>query len=84
MPDADDKEANKETELWRIVYFAPAVLGITMLLLIFLVFREEPITYCMTMGLEDQGKRHMALIYKKKDPSSKETISELIDLKYSF
>ena len=84
LPDAKDLEANKADELWRVIYLMPAVIGIIELLLIMLVFKQEPIAYCIMMGYEEQGKKHMHRVYRKADPDSAETIDELLELQYNF
>ena len=53
LPDATDSEANKVDELWRVIYLVPAFIGIVELLLITLVFKQEPIAYCLMMGYEE-------------------------------
>ena len=53
LSDAKDLEANKADELWRVIYLMPAFIGIIELLLIQLVFRQEPIAYCIMMGYEE-------------------------------
>ena len=80
LPDAEDFEANKGDELWRVIYLMPAFIGITELLLIMLVFKEEPIAYCLMMGDDEQAKKHMYRVYRKADPDSPETLDELIEL----
>ena len=84
LPDATDSEANKVDELWRVIYLVPAFIGIVELLLITLVFKEEPIAYCLMMGYEEQGKQHMRRVYSKTDPDSPETIDEILDMQYNF
>ena len=79
LPDPDDFEANKEDELWRVIYLMPAYCGIIGLILLFFVFTEEPIAYCIMMGYEEQGKQHMRRVYRKADPDSSETIEELLE-----
>ena len=39
LPDPDDFEANKNDELWRIIYLAPAFIGVIEILLIVTIFR---------------------------------------------
>ena len=50
LPDPDDLEANKEDELWRIIYLFPLFIGVFELAVILLVFRQEPIAYCILTG----------------------------------
>ena len=52
----------------------PAVIGVIGILLISLVFRLEPIAYCIMMGFEEQGKKHLAKIYSKKDPDGQDSL----------
>ena len=69
LPDPEDIQANKDDELWRVIYIMPAIIGLIVILLILLVFRQEPITYCIMNNLEEDGKIHMKRVYRKKDQS---------------
>lgn len=80
LPDPEDIQANKDDELWRVIYFVPAVVGVVVILLVVLIFRQEPITYCIMNDLEEEGKAHMNRVYRKGDNSGDyQTIDELID-----
>ena len=74
LPDAEDVEANKEDEMWRVVYLMPAVIGIVEIILITLVFKLEPITFCIRNDDNEQSMQHMRRLYRKIDPKSPETI----------
>ena len=74
LPDADDYEANKADELWRIIYMAPAMIGVIEILLILLIFNLDPISFCIMKGLDEEGIRHMKRVYRKKDPNCEKTI----------
>lgn len=39
LPDPKDTEANKVDEYWRVIYMAPAFIGVIQILLILFVFR---------------------------------------------
>ena len=66
--------------MWRVIYVFPSVQGLITLALILLVFREEPIGFCISKGYDEMGMRHMKKLYRKKDPSSSETITEILEL----
>ena len=53
LPDANDFEANKADEMWRAIFIMPGFIGITEILLILLVFKHEPISFCIRMGDEE-------------------------------
>ena len=84
LPDAKDLEANKADEYWRVIYLVPAFIGIFIVLIVALVFKQEPIAYCIVMGHEEQGKQHMHRVYSKTDPKSSETIEEILESQYNF
>lgn len=67
LPSPDDIQANKDDELWRVIYLVPGIVGVIVVLLVLLVFRQEPITYCIMSGRDEEGKRHMARVYRKKN-----------------
>ena len=56
LPDAEDVEASKEDEMWRVVYLMPAVIGIIEIILIATVFKQESIAFCIRTGDEEQSK----------------------------
>ena len=84
LPDPEDLQANKDDEMWRIIYLMPALIGLVGIILILSVFRQEPISYCIMMGYEEQGMAHMRRLYRKVDPDSPETIDEILEMQYSF
>jgi len=68
----------KDDELWRVIYLVPTIVGIIVSLLVLFIFRYEPISFCIMNGLEEEGKKHMARVYIKKDPTSSESLDEII------
>ena len=79
LPDSKDLTGNEADEFWRVIYLMPTLIGIIEIILLTLVFRQEPIAFCITMGLEEQGKEHMNRVYRKTNPDSKETIEEILE-----
>ena len=84
LPDPKDTQANKEDELWRVIYLVPAFIGTFELITALLIFRLEPIAYCVMMGYEEEGKQHMRRVYRKVDPGSPETIDEILEMQYQY
>ena len=84
LPDPDDVEANKEDEYWRLIYIFPAFVGLVEILLVLFVYRLEPVSYCIMTGRDEEGKAHMAKVYRKKDPNTPETIEQILDMQYTF
>ena len=84
LPEPDDVEANRADEMWRVIYIMPGVIGITEIMLIFFVFKLEPITFCIRKGDEEQSKQHMRLVYRKVDTKSPETIEDILEMQYKF
>ena len=81
LPDSKgDPQALKDDELWRVIYASPAIVGVISILLILFVFRQEPTAFCIMMGNEEEGKKHMLRVYRKADPNHPNTIEELLDL----
>ena len=78
LPDFDDLEANRETEAWRVIWLGPAVVGLIVILLATVVFRHEPIGYCVMTGRMQEGVEHLKKVYSKKDPDSPETLDQLV------
>jgi len=68
LPDTEDLQANKDDELWRVIWLAPAVIGIIVILLTVLVFRQEPVSFCLMEGRDEEGIKHLKRIYRKKRP----------------
>ena len=84
LPDSKDLTGNQADELWRVIYLMPALIGLIEILLLTLVFRQEPIAFCITKGYEEQGKEHMTRVYRKTNPDSPETIEEILEQQYNF
>ena len=84
LPDPDDYEANKEDEMWRVIFLAPAIIGVIVIFCVLFIFNLEPIAYCITTGRDAEGKKHMLRVYRKKDPNTPESIEEILDMQYSW
>jgi len=50
LPDQKDIEANKQDELWRVIWAAPSLIAIIAILLVLTVYRLEPIGYYLMKG----------------------------------
>ena len=50
LPDAEDVEANKETEMWRVIWLMPAAIGIVVICFTLFIYKLEPIGYCLMEG----------------------------------
>lgn len=82
LPDAKDFEANKNDEMWRVIYLVPAFIGVFEIIFLLLVFKEEPITFCITNDREEEAIRHMSKVYRiKKSASTTEPIEKLLESK---
>lgn len=68
LPDPEDFEANKVDEKWRVIFLVPAIIGVFSLIMLLLVFREEPITYCIVNARDEEAIRHMKKVYRFKNP----------------
>ncbi len=60
-----DEEDYASTEMWRVIFAFPIIVAIMQQLLFLIVYREEPIGYCITAGREEEAKKLMRRIYKK-------------------
>ena len=67
LPDPEDVEAMKDDQMWRVIYLVPFFVGVIEILLIIFVYKYEPIAFCIMTGRDDEGKAHMAKVYRKKD-----------------
>ena len=74
LPDPDDIEANKDDQMWRIIYGMPVAIGVFGILSLLFVYRYEPIGYLVSKDLEAECKLHMHKVYSKKDKDSAENI----------
>ena len=79
LPDPKDFEANKEDELWRVIWVSPAIIGVVVILLVLFVFKEEPVSYCLMKGRDDEALQHLSKVYRKKKDSCSETIEQLLE-----
>ena len=74
LPDPEDIAAMKGDQMWRVIYLVPFFVGVIEILLILFVHKYEPTAFCIMTGRDDEGRAHMAKVYRKRDPDSKETL----------
>ena len=84
LPDPKDIEANKEDELWRAIWLAPAVIAFFEILLVLLVFRLETVGYCLMEGRDEEALKHLSKVYRKKEGASNRSIEDLLEAHYRF
>ena len=60
--------------MWRVTWLAPAVIGIVVILLTLLVFRYDPVAFCLMEGNEEEGILHLKRVYSKKNEEDPEPI----------
>ena len=60
--------------MWRLIWLAPAVVGIVVILLAVFVFPYEPVAYCLMEGREEEGILHLKRVYSKKNEDDPQTI----------
>ena len=84
LPDSENVQELKDDQLWRIIYLFPAFVGIVEIVLVLFVYKLEPIAYCIMTGKDDEGRAHMAKVYRKKDTEGSETIDEILAMQYTF
>ena len=84
LPDADDLEANKEDELWRVIWLGPTFVGIIEILLILVVFRNEPIAFCLTEGRDEEALVGLSYVYRKRNPDDTDSIEEILESHYEL
>lgn len=84
LPDAKDMEANRDDELWRVIWFFPAFIGVIVILCTLIVFKHEPVAFCLMEGRDDEAKQHLKRIYRKKNPNSQESIEQHLDAHYGL
>lgn len=82
LPDAKDEEANKQDELWRVIWLTPAAIGIIVILLVLFVFKLESVGFCLMEGRDDEALKHLAKVYRKKEGSTSKAIEELLEAQY--
>ena len=83
LPDQKDEEAKKEDEMWRVIWLGPVVVGVVEILFTVLIYRREPVGYCLMEGRDEEAIQSLARIYRKKDPDSPESLQTLIEAHYS-
>ena len=74
LPDQKDEEAKKEDELWRVIWLGSVVVGIIEILFTVLIYRREPVGYCLMQGRDQEAIESLVKIYRKKDPDSPESL----------
>ena len=83
LPDPEDTVANEEDEMWRVIWLGPVAIGIFTILMTLFVMRLEPVAYCMMTGRNTEGCKHLAKIYRKKQPDSDEKIEDILGSQYT-
>jgi len=73
LPDPEDLQANKDDEMWRVIWLGPAVVGIVMILLVLFVMRLEPILFSVMKGDTNEGIEHLRKVYRPTETESDET-----------
>ena len=84
LPDQEDLEANKEDEMWRVIWLGPVAIGIFTITMTLFVMDLEPVAYCMMIGREDEGRKHLERLYRKKQPDSQENIEDILAHQFTF
>ena len=82
LPDQDDVQANKDDEMWRIIWLGPVAIGIFTIAMTLFVMRLEPVAYCMMTRRNHEGRKHLAKIYRKKSLDNDEKLEEIIGSQY--
>ena len=62
----------------------PALIGVIEILLIGLVFKYEPIAFCIMMDYAEQAKQHIRRVYSKADPESSQSIEDILEMQYQY
>ena len=62
----------------------PALIGIVVIIFIQLVFRYEPVAYCLMEGRNAEGLLHLQKVYRKKDPDAPESLEVLLDNHFNY
>ena len=83
LPDAEDLQANKDDEMWRIIWLGSAAIGVYQIIITLFVLKQEPVAYCVMTGDDDEGRKLMARVYRKKDPDSPEKFEDIIAEEYN-
>ena len=47
LPDPKDVQANVETEMWRVIWLMPALIGIVSIVLVLVIMPYEPVAFCL-------------------------------------
>ena len=84
LPLPEDIQANKDDELWRVIYLVPAIVGLIVILLVVFVFKQEPITFCIMNNRVEEGREHMTRVYRKSDETTPESLEELLASQFTF
>ena len=64
LPEPEDVEANENDSNWRLIFLVPALLGSIGLVMLLFFFREEPITFCIANGRDEEAMIHMKKVYR--------------------
>ena len=83
LPDAKDLEANKADEYWRVIWLAPGAIGLIVIMMVLLVFRYEPVAYCLMLGRDEEAQLHLKKVYKKSSLNAPESLEDLLKVHYS-
>lgn len=59
-----NKEDYVDDEMWRLSYAAPIVLAILQLIMLFTLFKYEPIDFCIQREKDEQALKFMHLVFK--------------------
>ena len=65
--------------MWRVIWLGPAAVGIFEVIIAIFVLRLEPINYCVMMDRMDDGVAHMKKVYRKKDVTSEESLTTILE-----
>ena len=77
LPDVEDKEALKNDEMWRVIWLAPALIAIIVILLTMTLIRQEPILFCVSENRDDEAIAHLKKVYRKA-PGVTESLDDIL------
>jgi len=83
LPASDDVEANKEDQMWRIIWLGPSFVGLFEVIITLFVFVNEPINFCVMMNRTEEGVTHMGKVYRLKDPDSGENVNSILSEEFN-
>ena len=70
--------------MWRVIWLGPVAIGIFTITMTLFVMDLEPVAYCMMIGREDEGRKHLERLYRKKQPDSQENIEDILAHQFTF